>query len=68
MSLSTDLKQSYSHKLIGLNSYFTEMVKLYELNKFPKVLLLNGRKGIGKFTLINHFLNYVFSKEEKRTK
>ena len=64
MSLSTDLKQPYSHKLIGLNPYFTEMVKLYKLNKFPKVLLLNGRKGIGKFTLVFHFINYIFSKNE----
>ena len=22
--------------------------------------MLSGKKGIGKFTLINHFLNYVF--------
>ena len=41
------------------------MLKLYENKKFPKVLLLCGDKGIGKFTLVAHFINYIFSKEEK---
>jgi len=57
--------QTYSTKLIGLDSYFNEMLKLYEIKKFPKVLLLNGKKGIGKFTLTMHFINYIFSKNEK---
>jgi len=41
------------------------MIELYNSKAFPKVLLLNGKKGIGKFTLIVHFLNYIFSKNEK---
>jgi DNA polymerase-3 subunit delta' len=65
MSGSRNLNQLYSTKLIGLDSYFHEMINLYEIKKFPKVLLLNGKKGIGKFTLINHFINYVYSKNEK---
>jgi len=56
---------SQSTQLIGLDYYFDEMVKLYKSNKFPKVLLLNGQKGIGKFTLVLHFLNYIFSTKEK---
>jgi len=40
------------------------MIDLYKANKFPKVLLLNGKKGIGKFTLVMHFINYIFSKDE----
>jgi len=56
-----------STKLISLEKYFDEMVKLYKSNTFPKVLLLNGKKGIGKFTLVFHFLNYVFSKNEKNS-
>ena len=55
----------HSIKLISLDSYFNELVNLYESNSFPKVLLLSGKKGIGKFTLIFHFLNYVYSKKEK---
>jgi len=53
-----------SIKLIALNEYFDEMVKMYESGFFPKVLLLSGNKGIGKFTLVFHFLNYVYSKKE----
>ena len=64
MTISTNLNNSYSTKLVGLDSYFSEMINLYEANRFPKVLLLNGKKGIGKFTLVMHFINYVYSKNE----
>ena len=53
-----------STKLVSLDRFFNEMVDLYKSNKFPKSLLLNGKKGIGKFTLIMHFINYVYSKSE----
>jgi DNA polymerase-3 subunit delta' len=65
MTTSINLKHSFSKKLVGLDTYFNEMLKLYENKKFPKVLLLCGDKGIGKFTLVAHFINYIFSKEEK---
>ena len=39
------------------------LIKLYKLNKFPKVLMLSGEKGIGKFTLINHFMCHVFDEK-----
>ncbi len=64
MTLPSNLNLQYSTKLVGLDSYFNEMVNLYENNKFPKVLLMNGKKGVGKFTLIMHFINYVYSKSE----
>ena len=25
--------------------------------------MISGKKGLGKFTLVNHFLNYVFAKD-----
>jgi len=59
-----NLNNLYSTKLVGLDTYFNEMIKLYENGKFPKVLLLNGKKGIGKFTLTMHFINYIYSKNE----
>ena len=59
-----NLKKLYSTRLVGLESYFDEMVKLYEIKKFPKVLLLNGKKGLGKFTLVMHFINYIYSRNE----
>ena len=54
-----------SIRLICMDNHFDEMIKLYNINKFPKVFLLNGKKGIGKFTLVLHFLNYIFSKNEE---
>jgi DNA polymerase-3 subunit delta' len=56
-----------STQLISLNEDFTEMVDLFNLKKFPKVLLLNGKKGVGKFTLIFHLLNYIFTQNEKNS-
>ena len=54
-----------STQLISLDKYFDEMMRCFEANLFPKVLLLSGKKGIGKFTLVFHFLNYIYSKKEK---
>jgi len=65
MFIDNKLNQIFSKKLVGLDSYFDEMIKLYNTKKFPKVLLLNGKKGIGKFTLTMHFINYIYSKNEK---
>ena len=64
MPTSTILNPYYSTKLIGLDQYFDEMVSLYKQKKLPKILLLNGKKGLGKFTLVMHFINYIFSKNE----
>ena len=64
MSIFKNFNQSYSIKLVGLEPYFDEMVKLYDAKKFPKVLILNGKKVIGKFTLTLHFINYIYSKKE----
>ncbi len=54
--------QSYSSKLFGHDKYFNDLIKLYKINKFPKSLMLSGNKGIGKFTLVKHFLNYFLDK------
>ncbi len=56
---------SLSKKLISLDYYFNEMINLFDSGKFPKVLLLSGKKGIGKFTLTFHFLNYIYSKKDE---
>ena len=63
--IKLEQSQSHSKKLIALDNYLDEMIKLYEADSFPKVLLLNGKKGIGKFTLTLHFINYLYSKKEK---
>jgi len=49
--------------LFGLNDKLDFLIKLYNSNKLPKVLMISGKKGVGKFTLINHFLNYIYDKD-----
>ncbi len=49
--------------LFELENKLDFLIKLFHLKKLPKVLMLSGKKGTGKFTLINHFLNYVFDKD-----
>ena len=50
-------------KLYGLNKYLLDLTKLSEINKFPKVLMLTGKKGQGKFTLVHHLISYIFDKQ-----
>ena len=57
-----DFNPKKTSKLFGLNRFYDLIKSLHNTKKFPKVLLLSGKKGIGKFTMINHFLNYVFNK------
>ena len=64
MTTANFLNPLNSTKLIFMDRFFNEMIELYNSNKFPKVLLLNGKKGVGKFTLVLHFLNYIFTKNE----
>ena len=49
--------------LLELDDKLNFLIKLYNQKNLPKVLMLTGNKGIGKFTLINHFLNDVFDKK-----
>ena len=58
-------------QLIGLKNYFGILKNLIIEDKFPQVLMLTGKKGIGKFTLINHILHYYYDKsnyDEKKNK
>lgn len=48
--------------LYGLDKDFDFFTKLYLANKTPKVLMLSGEKGIGKSTLTNHLMNFIFDK------
>jgi DNA polymerase III delta prime subunit len=66
MLISDTFNPLNSTKLISLDFYLDEMIKIYNLKKFPKVLILNGKKGMGKFTLVLHFLNYIYTQNEKK--
>ena len=50
--------------LYGLANYFNELKTLYDNKNLPNKILLSGSKGVGKFTLSLHFINYVLSKNE----
>jgi len=50
--------------LYGLANYFNELKTLYDNKNLPNKILLSGSKGLGKFTLSLHFINYVLSKNE----
>ncbi len=50
-------------KLYGLNKYLLDLIKLYEIEKLPKVLMLSGKKGQGKFTLVHHLISHIFDKD-----
>ena len=41
-----------SSHLFALDDHLVNLINLYKDNKFPKVLMLSGEKGIGKYTLI----------------
>ena len=49
--------------LYELDKYFNFLIKCYKLKKFPKVLMLTGQKGLGKFTLFNHFLHFIYDEK-----
>ena len=66
MTASDFLNPLNSTKLICMDRHIKEMVDLYKSKRFPKIFLLNGKKGIGKFTLVIHFLNYIFTQHEKK--
>ena len=62
-----ELEPFNQKKLLGLDKYIIELIKLYEIEKYPNKLLLSGQKGVGKSTLAYHFINYVLSKDESQS-
>lgn len=63
MSYPNFFDSKNSLKLFGYRDNFNLLDSLYIKKNLPKVLLLTGDKGIGKATLINHFLFTVYDKE-----
>jgi len=53
--------------LFGYDKLFNSFIALHKKNKLPNVMLLSGSKGLGKSTFIYHFINYLFSKNEKNS-
>ena len=55
-----------STKLFGYDDYFVKLTKLYENKKLPKIILLTGEKGSGKFTLSFHLVNFFFTNKDQK--
>ena len=45
--------------LFELGDKLDFLIHLHKTKKFPKVLMISGKKGVGKFTIINHFLSGI---------
>ena len=58
------LKPSENERLFGMNSFFNEIIDLYNHKKMPNKILLSGKKGLGKSTLAYHVINYILSQNE----
>ena len=54
-----------SLKLFGYDKYFNDFFNLYDKSKFPKVSLLSGDKGLGKYTFIFHLINCFLSTKDR---
>ena len=50
-------------KLFGLENEFNFFKNLLLKEKLPKVLLISGKKGSGKYTLINHLMFFFFDRK-----
>lgn len=56
-----------SLNLFGLHKSFDFLKELYTKKKLPKALMISGFKGIGKATLVNHLMYFIFDKENYDT-
>ena len=57
------LKTDNLNKLYGLENHLNSLIQLYENKKLPKILMLSGKKGIGKASLIYHFLKKIINEK-----
>lgn len=68
MKLSTYFDSKTSTNLYGITQNFDFLKSLFINNKLPNVLMLSGKKGSGKSTIINHLMHYIFDKENYNLK
>ena len=62
MNFFENFNPKETKKLFGLAKEFNFIKQFILSNKLPNVLMLSGEKGIGKFTLTNHLINYYFNR------
>tara|TARA_Y100000590_G_scaffold229707_1_gene259066 strand:+ start:473 stop:1402 length:930 start_codon:yes stop_codon:yes gene_type:complete len=59
------MENNFNKTLFGYKDLFKEFVDIFNSNSLPNKILLSGKKGIGKCTFANHFINYIFSKNDE---
>jgi DNA polymerase III subunit delta' len=62
MTFPTYFDSKNSLNLYYLFENLEFLINLYNKKKFPKVLMLSGKKGSGKATLISHLMYYIFDR------
>ena len=60
-----DLEPHKQIRLIGLEKFMNELIKLNLNGNLPNKILLSGPKGVAKATMAYHFINFVLSQNEK---
>ena len=55
-----NLSPSNQLRLFGHHNVLQKFVNLYLAKKLPNKILLSGEKGIGKSTLVNILVNFIF--------
>ena len=53
------------NKLFGHEYIFNNFIDLYKKKNLPNKILLSGKKGIGKSLFANHFVNHIYSNDNK---
>ena len=61
------MKTLLQQSLFGHCEIFDTLKNLYLNKKLPNKIILSGEKGIGKFTLAHHLINYILSQNEDHT-
>jgi len=63
MNIIDYFESKKTNQLFEMNEHFDFLKSLILNDKFPKVILMSGNKGIGKSTLINHLMHFIFDKQ-----
>ena len=48
------------NQLIGHERIYNNLKNLYQINKLPNKIIINGKRGIGKFHLVKKLLNFIY--------
>ena len=54
-----------SNQLFSYSTYLNNFITLYKKGNLPKVLMLSGEKGLGKFTLAFHLFHFINTERDK---